>query len=109
MSDTATYFLQDGEIFEVDDLKGDAVHFQCCDCGLVHRIAFARELNGNLGVAMQRVVEETATVRLAREAPYLIRALLLACKGGKLDADAVKRVVREFPEPYFDLKAGTNK
>lgn len=37
----------------------------CCDCGLVHDMAFAIEKNGNLGIALRRNNRATAAKRRA--------------------------------------------
>lgn len=54
----AYHILKDGEVFEVE-AKGEVIKFGCCDCALVHRIAFALEKNGKIGVAMSRNQPET--------------------------------------------------
>jgi len=42
---------EDGEGFEVP--LGEVYKLACCDCGLVHRVAFAVE-DGKLGMAVER-------------------------------------------------------
>lgn len=55
--------LQDGEGFALKLRRGIAlIKFGCCDCGLVHRMAFAVE-NRDLGVAVQRDKRATAAAR----------------------------------------------
>jgi hypothetical protein len=60
--------LSDGEGFELEPLRKNSRGFQllklaCCDCNLVHIIAFAIEKNGNLGVALKRDNRATAALR----------------------------------------------
>lgn len=38
----------------------------CCDCGLIHSMAFAIEDNGNLGIAVRRENKRTAAHRRAK-------------------------------------------
>ena len=45
--------LEDGEIFR----------FACCDCGLVHSMAVAREEDGRIGLAFKRENRHTAQLR----------------------------------------------
>jgi hypothetical protein len=54
----------DGEGVEINIKKNELLDFACCDCGLVHTFAFAIEGNGNLGLALQRNLEETENLRL---------------------------------------------
>lgn len=55
--------LQDGEGFQLKLRRGIAmIKFGCCDCGLVHRMAFAVE-SKNLGIAVQRDKRATAAAR----------------------------------------------
>lgn len=60
-----TYTLKHGEKFEVKN--GEVVHFSCCDCGLTHRVAFAKERNGKIGVAMERHLKGTRRRRLTKQ------------------------------------------
>lgn len=39
----------------------------CCDCGLIHSMAFAIEDNGKLGIAVRRENRRTAAHRRAKE------------------------------------------
>lgn len=57
--------LQDGEGIELKLKRGRSAILKlgCCDCGLIHRIAFAIEKNGNLGIAMERDKRATAAAR----------------------------------------------
>jgi hypothetical protein len=41
----------------------ELLKFMCCDCGLVHKMSFAIEKNGNLGIAMKRLAGSTAAAR----------------------------------------------
>jgi len=59
--------LKDGDTFELNP-KGEKIKFACCDCGLVHDIAFAVEENGNIGVALQRNID--ATEKRRKEIAY---------------------------------------
>jgi hypothetical protein len=52
--------LRDGEGVTVN--PGEIVKFACCDCGLVHDVAFAYE-NGEIGIALRRNVRATAQRR----------------------------------------------
>jgi len=45
------------------DIENEVLRFACCDCGLVHTIAFAMEDDDNLGVAFKREVKATAQLR----------------------------------------------
>jgi uncharacterized Zn finger protein len=54
--------LQDGERFEVEAI-GEVIRFACCDCGLVHQIAFALEDNGRIGIAVKRDNRSTGQKR----------------------------------------------
>jgi cytochrome c1 len=55
--------LQDGEGFAIKLRRGVAmIKFGCCDCGLVHRIAFAVDKR-DLGIAVQRDKRATAAAR----------------------------------------------
>jgi len=56
--------LRDGGGFEVS-AKGEKIRFACCDCGLVHTMAFALEKNGNIGIALKRNVAATKYRRKA--------------------------------------------
>jgi uncharacterized Zn finger protein len=56
------YVLQDGERIELGN-KGEVIRFACCDCGLVHQIAFAIENNGNIGIAVKRDNRSTGQKR----------------------------------------------
>lgn len=58
----------DGEGLELEPHKRrkgvfELLKFMCCDCGLVHTMAFAIEKNGNLGIAMKRNTRATAAAR----------------------------------------------
>jgi nitroimidazol reductase NimA-like FMN-containing flavoprotein (pyridoxamine 5'-phosphate oxidase superfamily) len=55
--------LEDGGRFEVDIKKSELLRLACCDCGLVHEIAFAIEKNGKLGIAMKRNSRATTARR----------------------------------------------
>lgn len=96
MAEINTHVLKDGEVFEVDDTSGETIEFECCDCGLIHRIAFAREKNGQLGVAIERRSDKTKTRRSRVPLPYLIAALK-----SDLDADTVEALIANLPERYF--------
>ena len=52
--------LQDGEGMSVK--PGDVIRFACCDCGLVHDVAFAYE-DGEIGIALRRNTRSTAQRR----------------------------------------------
>lgn len=61
-----------GDVIELEphERKGRAwqiLRFACCDCGLIHSMAFAVEKNGNLGVAVKRENQRTAAHRRAKE------------------------------------------
>lgn len=45
--------LNDGDSVEIDKEDG-RMYFSCCDCGLVHKFAFAIEDSGNIGFALER-------------------------------------------------------
>jgi hypothetical protein len=66
----AYHILKDGEVFEVK-LKGEIVHFKCCDCSSVHDIAFAKEKNGKLGIAVRRNNRATSAAR--RNFPLVVK------------------------------------
>jgi hypothetical protein len=51
--------------FEVAS-KGERIRFACCDCGLVHWMAFAREKNGRIGIAVKRNVAATTALRRSK-------------------------------------------
>jgi hypothetical protein len=51
--------------------NSELLRLACCDCGLVHEIAFAIEENGKLGVAMKRNARATAAMRRG-QIKYLI-------------------------------------
>jgi len=53
----------DGEGFEVP--LGEVYRLACCDCGLVHDVAFAYE-DGRLGMAVRRNNNATAARRRAK-------------------------------------------
>lgn len=53
--------LKDGDGFEVE--PGSILNFSCCECGLVHRVAFAIEVNGNIGVVLERDEHLTKQMR----------------------------------------------
>lgn len=50
--------LKDGEGLEIEN--GEIIKFACCDCGLIHDIAFAIEENGKIGIALRRNKRATA-------------------------------------------------
>ena len=55
--------LQDGEGFAVKLRRGVAmIKFGCCDCGLVHCMAFAVKKR-DLGIAVERDKRATAAAR----------------------------------------------
>lgn len=63
----------DGEAFELKPRgrKGRAwqvLRLACCDCGLIHSVAFAIEDNGNLGIAVR--MEKRATAAHRRNAKF---------------------------------------
>ena len=39
----------------------------CCDCGLIHSLAFAVEKSGNLGIAVRRENRRTAAHRRSKK------------------------------------------
>lgn len=45
--------------------RSSVLKLGCCDCGLVHRVAFAIERNGKLGIAMERDNRATSAARRA--------------------------------------------
>lgn len=45
------------------DIDKELLACACCDCGLVHDVAFAIEDNGKLGIAMRRNKRATAQLR----------------------------------------------
>ena len=53
--------LRNGDSFELK--LPEVINLACCDCGLVHRIAFAIEDNGRLGIAMKRAARATSELR----------------------------------------------
>jgi hypothetical protein len=53
--------IEDGKGFEVE--SGEIMRLACCDCGLIHDIAFAIEENGKIGVALKRNNRATAQRR----------------------------------------------
>ena len=57
--------LQDGEGIELKFKRGrsEILKFGCCDCGLIHRMAFAIEKSGNLGISMERDKRATGAAR----------------------------------------------
>jgi len=63
----------DGEGIELKPLrrrKGKAwqiLRVACCDCGLIHSLAFAIEDNGNLGIAVKLEKRRTAAHRRSRK------------------------------------------
>ena len=53
--------LTEGDVIELN-AKENTLNFACCDCGLVHRIAFG--IHGqDLGIAMERNDRATAQLR----------------------------------------------
>ena len=54
--------LKDYEGIEVNPDK-EILKFACCDCGCVHKIALAKENNGNIGIALRRDNRATAQLR----------------------------------------------
>ncbi len=68
MSESGPYLqLEDGARFEIDMEKSELLRLACCDCGLVHEIAFAIEENGKLGIAMKRNARATAAKRRSQK------------------------------------------
>lgn len=63
----------DGDTFELEPLrnkKGKAwkvLRMACCDCGLIHSLAFAVEDNGSLGIAVRRENRATSAHRRAAQ------------------------------------------
>lgn len=63
----------DGEGFELTPLRGrkgrawQVLRLACCDCGLIHSLAFAVEDNGNLGIAVRLKKGRTAAHRRAKQ------------------------------------------
>jgi hypothetical protein len=57
--------LEDVDSLELRFKRGrsEILKFGCCDCGLVHRMAFAIEKNGNLGMAVKRDKRATGAAR----------------------------------------------
>lgn len=53
---------------ELDIASGHILKIACCDCGLVHNMAFAIEENGMLGISMERNVSATTKRRRTSEA-----------------------------------------
>lgn len=53
--------LTDGGAVELN-AKDNILHFACCDCGLVHRIAFGVD-GQEVGIAMERDNRATAQLR----------------------------------------------
>jgi hypothetical protein len=58
----------DGDSFELkprgrSKRAWQILRLACCDCGLIHSIAFAVEKNGNLGIAVRRENRRTAAHR----------------------------------------------
>ena len=47
----------------IEILPGTLLRLACCDCGLVHDMAWVIEDNGNLGVAFKRHKRATAQLR----------------------------------------------
>jgi hypothetical protein len=54
--------LRDGDALELRP-KGEILRFACCDCGLVHKMAFAIEKNGNIGISWRRNIAATTNRR----------------------------------------------
>jgi len=54
--------LENGEELHLDYRKGN-LRLACCDCGLVHTIAFHVYRGGVLGIAMERDKRATAQLR----------------------------------------------
>ena len=52
--------LRDGEAITIK--PGEILRFACCDCGLVHNLAFAYE-DGEIGMAVQRNRRSTGQKR----------------------------------------------
>lgn len=69
--------LEDNDKLEIS-ANGERIRFACCDCGLVHSMAFAIEKNGNIGIAIKRNVSATRTrrarIRRAREFANLVNS-----------------------------------
>jgi predicted RNase H-like HicB family nuclease len=63
--------VKDGEGFEME--LGTQHMIACCDCGLVHRMAIARESNGNIGLAFTVDEEET---NIQRKQSHKYRVML---------------------------------
>jgi predicted RNase H-like HicB family nuclease len=53
--------INDGEGFEME--LGTSHMIACCDCGLVHQMAIAKETNGMIGLAFKVDEEETTNRR----------------------------------------------
>ena len=55
--------------FDGIELELPTIHkFACCDCGLIHKFAFAIEENGNLGIAFAK--DNRATSQHRRKIMY---------------------------------------
>lgn len=62
----------DGEGVELKPRKRskrawEVLRVACCDCGLIHSLAFAVERNGNLGIAVRMEKRATAAHRRAAQ------------------------------------------
>ena len=53
--------------------SGTVLRLACCDCGLVHRIAFVSDKKGNIGMAMERNNNSTTQLRRNRKFPFIKR------------------------------------
>lgn len=47
------------ELAKHKKIKGgfEILKMKCCDCGLIHKLAFAIEENGKLGIAIERATK----------------------------------------------------
>lgn len=64
--------VMDGEAFELKrhprkKRAWEILRMACCDCGLIHSLAFAVEDNGNLGIAVRREPRRTAAHRRGKK------------------------------------------
>lgn len=65
----------DGKGIEIDIQNKEFLSFACCDCGLIHTIAFAIEENGKLGMAVKRDINATNKRRKQKSVQKSIRQI----------------------------------
>lgn len=57
------------ELKPLKKVKGgfELFKIKCCDCGLIHKMGFAVETNGNLGIALHRDNRATGQARRKKQ------------------------------------------